>query len=176
MGADLLGELNKPQREAVVYVDGPLLILAGAGSGKTRVLTHRAAYLISEKNVPPYNILAVTFTNKAADEMKSRVRELIGPRADLMWKSSFLSLCARMLREDIAVLGYRRSFTILDESDQTTAIKKCLEDLNISGDMFKPKSVLSAISSAKNELTGPEEYMAGARDPRTRTIAQIYEA
>jgi DNA helicase-2/ATP-dependent DNA helicase PcrA len=176
MGADLLSELNKPQREAVVYVDGPLLILAGAGSGKTRVLTHRAAYLISEKNVPPYNILAVTFTNKAADEMKSRVRELIGPRADLMWISTFHSLCARMLREDIAVLGYRRSFTILDESDQTTAIKKCLEDLNISGDMFKPKSVLSAISSAKNELTGPEEYMAGARDPRTRTIAQIYEA
>jgi DNA helicase-2/ATP-dependent DNA helicase PcrA len=176
MGADLLSELNEPQREAVVHVDGPLLILAGAGSGKTRVLTHRAAYLISEKRVPPYNILAVTFTNKAAKEMKNRVGELIGPRADLVWISTFHSLCARMLREDIAALGYKRSFTILDESDQVAAIKKCLDDLNISGDMFKPKSVLSEISSAKNELTGQEEYMAGARDPRTRTIAQIYEA
>ena len=176
MGGDLLGALNEPQREAVVCVDGPLLILAGAGSGKTRVLTHRAAYLISERRVPPYRILAVTFTNKAAKEMKNRVEELVGARADLMWISTFHSLCARMLREDIPSLGYKKSFTILDESDQTAVVKKCLDDLNISGDMFKPQAVLAAISSAKNELIGPEELEANARDPRTRTMGQIYAA
>ena len=176
MGADLLDGLNAPQREAVVCTDGPLLILAGAGSGKTRVLTHRVAYLTSHAGVPPYRILAVTFTNKAAAEMKSRVAALAGPAARWVWVSTFHSFCARILREDIEALGYRRSFTILDESDQTTVIKRCLKQLNVSGDMFRPQSVLAAISAAKNELRDVEGFREGARDVRQRTIAQLYEA
>ena len=176
MGAELLDGLNPPQREAVVCTDGPLLILAGAGSGKTRVLTHRVAYLISGAGVPPYRILAVTFTNKAAAEMKSRVAALAGSAARWVWVSTFHSLCARILREDIEALGYKRSFTILDESDQTTVIKRCLKQLNVSGDMFRPQSVLAAISAAKNELVDVESFQDSARDVRQRTIAQLYEA
>jgi len=176
MGADLLDGLNPPQKEAVVCTDGPLLILAGAGSGKTRVLTHRVAYLISHAGVPPYRILAVTFTNKAAAEMKSRVASLVGPAARWVWVSTFHSFCARLLREDIEALGYKRSFTILDESDQMTVIKRCLKQLNVSGDMFRPQSVLAAISSAKNELVDAEGFRENARDVRQRTIAQLYEA
>ena len=176
MGAELLEGLNPPQREAVVCTDGPLLILAGAGSGKTRVLTHRVAYLISHAGVPPYRILAVTFTNKSAAEMKSRVAALAGSAARWVWVSTFHSLCARILREDIEALGYKRSFTILDESDQTTVIKRCLKQLNVSGDMFRPQSVLAAISAAKNELVDVESFQDSARDVRQRTIAQLYEA
>jgi DNA helicase-2/ATP-dependent DNA helicase PcrA len=176
MGAELLDGLNPPQREAVVCTDGPLLILAGAGSGKTRVLTHRVAYLISHANVPPYRILAVTFTNKAAAEMKSRVASLAGSAARWVRVSTFHSLCARILREDIEALGYKRSFTILDESDQLTVVKRCLKQLNVSGDMFRPQSVLAAISAAKNELVDVERFQENARDIRQRTIAQIYEA
>jgi DNA helicase-2/ATP-dependent DNA helicase PcrA len=176
MGAELLDGLNPPQREAVVCTDGPLLILAGAGSGKTRVLTHRVAYLISHAEVPPYRILAVTFTNKAAAEMKSRVAALAGSAARWVWVSTFHSFCARILREDIESLGYKRSFTILDESDQMTVIKRCLKQLNVSGDMFRPQSVLAAIGAAKNELVDAESFREGARDVRQRTIAQLYEA
>ncbi len=176
MGAELLEGLNPPQREAVVCTDGPLLILAGAGSGKTRVLTHRVAYLISHAGVPPYRILAVTFTNKSAAEMKSRVAALAGSAARWVWVSTFHSLCARILREDIEALGYKRSFTILDESDQTTVIKRCLKQLNVSGDLFRPQSVLAAISAAKNELVDVESFQDSARDVRQRTIAQLYEA
>lgn len=176
MGAELLEGLNPPQREAVACTDGPLLILAGAGSGKTRVLTHRVAYLISHAGVPPYRILAVTFTNKAAAEMKSRVAALAGSAGRWVWVSTFHSLCARVLREDIEALGYKRSFTILDESDQMTVIKRCLKQLNVSGDMFRPQSVLAAISAAKNELVDAESFREDARDVRQRTIAQLYEA
>ena len=176
MGADLLCGLNPPQREAVACTNGPLLILAGAGSGKTRVLTHRVAYLIAHAEVPPFGILAMTFTNKAAAEMKSRVATLAGSAARWVWVSTFHSLCARILREDIEALGYKRSFTILDESDQTTVVKRCMKELNVSGDMFKPPSVLAAIGSAKNELTDVDDFRENARDVRQRTIAQVYEA
>ena len=152
MGFDILEGLNREQREAVEHVSGPLLILAGAGSGKTKVITHRVAHLISQAGVPPYRILAVTFTNKAAQEMRSRVIDLVGPVGHGVWVSTFHSLCARILRSDIETLGYRRSFSILDESDQVAAMKRVLEQLNISSDMFRPESVLSAISAAKNEL------------------------
>lgn len=174
MGRDLLEALNPPQREAVVHTDGPLLILAGAGSGKTRVLTHRVAYLIAEAGVAPGSILAVTFTNKAASEMKNRVVDLAGRPGMYVWISTFHSFCARVLRDEIESLGYKRSFIILDESDQLTAAKRCLKELNISGEMFKPQAVLSAISTAKNDLVGPEEYAANARDERTRTIGRVY--
>ncbi len=176
MGDDLLCGLNPPQKEAVVCTDGPLLILAGAGSGKTRVLTHRVAYLIAHAQVAPYRILAVTFTNKAASEMKSRVAALVGPASRWVWVSTFHSLCARILREDIEALGRKRSFTILDESDQTTVVKRCMKELNVSGDMFRPPSVLAAIGAAKNELIDVDQFRANARDARQRTLAQIYEA
>lgn len=175
MGADLLEGLNPEQREAVEHADGPLLILAGAGSGKTRVLTHKVAYLIGHKNVLPYRILAVTFTNKAAAEMRSRVAGLVGPEGENVWVSTFHSMCARILRQDIEVLGFKRSFSILDDSDQITAVKRILKDMNISGDMFRPQSVLGAISSAKNELITCDEYLANATDVRQRTIGKIYE-
>jgi len=167
--------LNPQQRQAVEHVDGPLLILAGAGSGKTRVLTHRVAHLISAAGVPPYRILAVTFTNKAAAEMKSRVMALAGPAGASVWVSTFHAMCAKMLRMDIGALGYKRSFSILDESDQMTAMKRILKELNISSDMFKPQSVLSAISSAKNELISAGQYAAAAKDVRQRTIGLAYE-
>lgn len=176
MGFDILEGLNREQREAVEHVSGPLLILAGAGSGKTKVITHRVAHLISQAGVPPYRILAVTFTNKAAQEMRSRVIDLVGPVGHGVWVSTFHSLCARILRSDIETLGYRRSFSILDESDQVAAMKRVLEQLNISSDMFRPESVLSAISAAKNELIDAEQYAAAATDIRMRTIGKAYVA
>ncbi len=175
MDCSVLEGLNPQQREAVEHVNGPLLILAGAGSGKTRVLVHRVAHLISTAGVPPYRILAVTFTNKAAAEMRSRVMDLVGPAGSLVWVSTFHAMCAKMLRMDIEALGYKRSFSILDESDQMTAMKRILKELNISSDMFKPQSVLSAISDAKNELISAAEYVAAATDVRQRTIGQAYE-
>src|SRR5699024_7173710 len=161
---DLLTGLNKEQKEAVKHTEGALLIMAGAGSGKTRVLTHRIAYLLSEKDVSPRNVLAITFTNKAAREMKERVRRLVGPGSEQIWVSTFHSMCVRILRRDIDRIGYSRNFSILDSSDQLSVIKQTLKDLNIDPKKFEPRAMLGAISGAKNELITPEEYSKNVGD------------
>lgn len=173
---DLLKGLNNEQQEAVKQTDGPLLIMAGAGSGKTRVLTHRIAYLLSEKEVSPRSILAITFTNKAAREMKARVRKLVGPESEQIWVSTFHSMCVRILRRDIDRIGYNRNFTILDSGDQLSVIKQILKNLNIDPKKFEPRAMLGAISNAKNELITPEEYSKDVGNFYERQIAQIYVA
>lgn len=172
---DLLKGLNKEQRAAVKHTEGPLLIMAGAGSGKTRVLTHRIAYLMEEKRIPPRNILAITFTNKAAREMKDRVRQLIGPDSEQMWVSTFHSMCVRILRRDIDRIGYNRNFSILDSSDQLTVIKQVLKDLNIDSKKFEPRALQGRISTAKNELITPETFAEQAGNFYDRQVAQVYE-
>ncbi|WP_430791216.1 DNA helicase PcrA [Virgibacillus flavescens] len=171
---DLLKGLNKEQQEAVKQTDGALLIMAGAGSGKTRVLTHRIAYLLSEKEVSPRSILAITFTNKAAREMKARVRKLVGPESEQIWVSTFHSMCVRILRRDIDRIGYNRNFTILDSADQLSVIKQILKNLNIDPKKFEPRAILGAISNAKNELITPEEYNKNVGNFFDRQIAQVY--
>ena len=143
---DYLEGLNDRQKEAVLHTEGPLLLLAGAGSGKTRVVTHKIAYLIEEKGVYPSNILAITFTNKAADEMKERVASLLSTNVDSMWMGTFHSICVRILRRDIEKIGYNRSFTIYDRDDQTTLIRECIKERNLNTDMYKPNAVLAQIS------------------------------
>ena len=150
--------LNTEQREAVFHTEGPVLILAGAGSGKTRVLTHRIAYLIEEKGVNPWNIMAITFTNKAAGEMRERVDKIVGFGAESIWVSTFHSSCVRMLRRFIDRLGYDTNFTIYDADDQKTLMKDICKRLNIDIKVYKEKAILAAISSAKDELISPEEY------------------
>jgi DNA helicase-2/ATP-dependent DNA helicase PcrA len=173
---DLLEGLNKEQREAVLHGDGPLLILAGAGSGKTRVLTHRIAYLIQEKNVHPASILAITFTNKAAKEMRERIDRLVGNNSDYIWVSTFHSMCVRMLRRDIDKIDYDKSFVIFDYSDQQTVIKDCLKELNLNDKNYPPKSMLEMIGRAKDELITPEIYSKMyAQDFRMSNVAKIYE-
>lgn len=154
----LLNGLNPEQQEAVKTTDGPLLLMAGAGSGKTRVLTHRVAYLMVEKGVNPYNILAITFTNKAAKEMKERIGSIMGGAAEDVWISTFHSMCVRILRRDIDRIGFNRNFTILDPTDQQSVVKGILKDKNIDPKKFDARSILGTISSAKNELVDPEEY------------------
>ncbi|WP_090086697.1 DNA helicase PcrA [Lentibacillus persicus] len=171
----LLNGLNKEQQEAVRYTDGPLLIMAGAGSGKTRVLTHRIAYLLGEKDIAPRNVLAITFTNKAAREMKKRVNKLVGAGSEHIWVSTFHAMCVRILRRDIDRIGYSRNFTILDSSDQLSVIKQILKDLNIDPKKFDPRAMLGQISGAKNELITPEEYSKNVGDFFQRQVAQIYE-
>ncbi|MGM9891217.1 DNA helicase PcrA [Limosilactobacillus sp.] len=156
----LLDGMNDKQTEAVLTTEGPLLVMAGAGSGKTRVLTHRVAYLIEEKNVLPWNILAITFTNKAAREMQERVGKLLGESAQDIWVSTFHSLCVRILRRDIEKLGYNRAFTIADTSEQRTLMKQICAELNIDTKKFDPRSILSTISNAKNALLTPKDYAA----------------
>jgi len=173
---DLIEGLNKEQQRAVKHTDGPLLIMAGAGSGKTRVLTHRIAYLIGEKDVAPRNILAITFTNKAAREMKSRVWKLIGPAAGTMWVSTFHSMCVRILRRDIDRIGYSRNFSIIDSGDQQSVIKQVLKNLNIDSKQFEPKAMLGKISNAKNELITHQEYSKNVGNFYERQVAQVYEA
>ena len=150
--------LNEPQREAVLHTDGPLLILAGAGSGKTRVLTHRIAYLIDEQGVNPWNILAITFTNKAAEEMRQRVDSLVSFGAESIWVSTFHSMCVRILRRFIDRLGYENRFTIYDTDDQKTLMKEVCRKVDIDTKVIRERSLLSAISSAKNEMIMPEEF------------------
>ena len=150
--------LNTEQREAVFHTEGPVLILAGAGSGKTRVLTHRIAYLIEEKGVNPWNIMAITFTNKAAGEMRERVDKIVGFGAESIWVSTFHSSCVRMLRRFIDRLGYDTNFTIYDADDQKTLMKDICKRLDIDTKIYKEKEILAAISSAKDELISPEEY------------------
>lgn len=154
----LLRGLNKEQKEAVKTTEGPLLIMAGAGSGKTRVLTHRIAYLIAEKGVNPYNILAITFTNKAAREMKERVVKIIGGTAEEVWISTFHSMCVRILRRDADRIGINRNFTILDQSDQISVIKTILKEMNIDPKKYDPRAILGTISSAKNELIDAKTF------------------
>lgn len=173
---DLLKNLNKEQREAVTYTEGPLLILAGAGSGKTRVITYRIAYLIKEKNVPPENILAITFTNKAAKEMKERVISLIGDTGENMWISTFHSACVRILRRDIEKIGFNRDFVIFDTSDQQVVIKDCLKELNLDEKLYSHSQVLNIIGRAKDELIGPDEFAKiHESDFRMSVIARIYK-
>ncbi|WP_043934327.1 DNA helicase PcrA [Bacillus sp. EB01] len=171
----LLGGLNPQQQEAVKATDGPLLIMAGAGSGKTRVLTHRIGYLMLEKGVNPYNILAITFTNKAAREMRERVARMMGGVAEEVWISTFHSMCVRILRRDIDRIGFNRNFTILDTTDQQSVIKGILKEQNLDPKKFDPRAILGAISSSKNELTGPEEYENMAGDYFQRQIAAVYK-
>jgi DNA helicase-2/ATP-dependent DNA helicase PcrA len=171
---DLISGLNPVQREAVTHAEGPLLILAGAGSGKTRVLTHRIAWLIREQGVSPFQILAITFTNKAADEMKHRVASLVGPVASKMWVSTFHSACVRILRRDGGRLGYKSSFTIYDQADATRLVGYILRDLNIDAKKFPPRTVGGVISSAKNELVDFETYATSARSVYERRIAEVY--
>ncbi|RPI97203.1 MAG: ATP-dependent DNA helicase PcrA, partial [Chloroflexi bacterium] len=152
-GADVLKGLNPSQRQAVLHVDGPLLILAGAGSGKTRVITHRIAHLIDTHGVAPWQILALTFTNKAAEEMRRRVEKLLGASSQEIWVSTFHAACARILRRDIRHLGrHTQSFVILDVADQSSLIKECLRELNISPDRYAPQAVAGRISRLKNQL------------------------
>jgi DNA helicase II / ATP-dependent DNA helicase PcrA len=154
----LLAGLNPEQQNAVKATDGPLLIMAGAGSGKTRVLTHRIAFLMVEKRVNPYNILAITFTNKAAREMRERIQNMMGEVANEIWISTFHSMCVRILRRDIDRIGFSRNFTILDTSDQQSVIKAILKDKNLDPKKYDPRAILGSISSAKNELVDPQEY------------------
>ena len=167
--------LNEPQREAVLHADGPLLILAGAGSGKTRVLTHRIAYLIEELGVNPWNILAITFTNKAAGEMRQRVDNLVGFGSESIWVSTFHSMCVRILRRFIDRLGYDSRFTIYDTDDQKTLMKAVCKKVDIDTKQFKERMLLSVISSAKNEMILPEEFELNAGgDFAQLKIAKVY--
>ncbi|MDR4434783.1 DNA helicase PcrA [Bacillus tequilensis] len=170
----LLSGLNPVQQEAVKTTDGPLLLMAGAGSGKTRVLTHRIAYLMAEKHVAPWNILAITFTNKAAREMKERVESILGPGADDIWISTFHSMCVRILRRDIDRIGINRNFSILDTADQLSVIKGILKERNIDPKKFDPRSILGTISSAKNELTEPEEFSKVAGGYYDQVVSDVY--
>ena len=168
--------LNPMQKEAVFHTEGPLLILAGAGSGKTRVLTHRVAYLIEEKQVNPWNIMAITFTNKAAGEMRERVDQLVGFGAESIWVSTFHSSCVRILRRHIEYLGYDTSFSIYDSDDQKTLMKQVFKKLDIDTKQYKERAVLSAISAAKDKLIGPEEFLLNAQgDFRQKKIGEIYK-
>jgi len=177
-GADraerLLAELNEPQREAVRHGEGPLLVLAGAGSGKTRVLTHRIAYLLATGQARPGEILAITFTNKAATEMRERVERLVGRSAKAMWVTTFHSACARMLRADAERLGYSRSFTIYDEADSLRMIKRCMEELHVDPKRYPPRAIRAQISAAKNQLVDADEYAQAQGSVFEETAAGVF--
>ncbi len=172
---NIIEELNDKQKEAVENTEGPCLVIAGAGSGKTKVLTYKIAYLIQEKNVKPWNILAITFTNKAAEEMRQRAEKLIGENINDLWLGTFHSICVRILRKFIDRLGYDTSFAIFDTSDQKTLVKNCMKELNIDTKLFTEKSVLNAISNAKNEMLEPEQYnFKYSGDYRKEIIGKVY--
>ncbi|SDY15871.1 DNA helicase PcrA [Thermoactinomyces sp. DSM 45892] len=171
----LLTGLNPTQRQAVETTEGPVQLIAGAGSGKTRVLTHRVAYLLAEKSIHPWNILAITFTNKAAREMKERIGKLVGSVAEDIWVSTFHSMCVRILRRDIDRIGYSRNFTILDTSDQLTVIKQVLKEENLDPKKFEPRTILHKISSAKNALRTPAQMQLHASTFLDEVAGQIYE-
>jgi DNA helicase-2/ATP-dependent DNA helicase PcrA len=178
-GADraerLLAELNDPQREAVRHPEGPLLVLAGAGSGKTRVLTHRIAYLLATGAARPGEILAITFTNKAASEMRERVEQLVGRATRAMWVTTFHSACARMLRADAERLGYSRGFTIYDESDSLRMLKRCMVELGVDPKRYPPRSIRSQVSGAKNKLVDAAAYAQAQGSVFEETAAAVYE-
>lgn len=172
---ELINGLNDKQKEAVLATDGPCLVIAGAGSGKTKVLTHKIAYDI-ESGIKPWNILAITFTNKAANEMKERIEKLIGDAAKDLWMGTFHSICVRILRRYIDRIGYKTDFVIFDTSDQKTLIKECLKTLKVDDKIFTDRGVLSEISNGKNEMLEPKAYgVKYAGDFRKKTIAEIYE-
>ena len=173
---EILEGLNNKQYEAVINTEGPCLVIAGAGSGKTKVLTHKIAYLIKEKNVAPWNILAITFTNKAANEMKERITNLVGEQAKDIWMGTFHSICVKILRSHIDKIGYEKSFIIFDTSDQRSMIKRCLKELGIDEKTFTDRAVLSEISNAKNQMLEPDQYAAIAKGEfRKEKIAEIYQ-
>src|SRR5436190_7899313 len=170
-----LADLNPAQREAVLETEGPLLVIAGAGSGKTRVLTHRVGHLITTCGVKPNEILAITFTNKAANEMKERLEDLLGPTARRLWILTFHAACGRILRREAPRLGYRTNFTIYDQADQIRLTKACLEELERDPKRFVPRGIHSQISTAKNNLVGPEEYKSRVASFYDQTVADTYE-
>ncbi|SES89825.1 ATP-dependent DNA helicase PcrA [Natronincola peptidivorans] len=171
-----LSHLNDMQRKAVEHTEGSLLILAGAGSGKTRVLTHRIAYLVEEKGIYPYNILAITFTNKAAREMKERLETLMGDNFKDLWVSTFHSCCVRILRSDIEKIGYQKNFVIYDTADQQTVMKECIKKLNLDEKYFNVRAVLGTIGRAKDQLIGPEEFIkTHGSDFKNEKIGELYK-
>src|SRR5947209_2903175 len=170
----LLAGLNEPQREAVTHGEGPLLILAGAGSGKTRVLTHRIAYLLATDQVKPDEILAITFTNKAAAEMRERAQLLVGRRVRAMWVMTFHSACARMLRAHADKLGYTRQFTIYDQADSRRLVKRCIDELGIDPKRFTPAAIQAQISDAKNKLRDADAYGHMVGSFFEQTVADVY--
>jgi len=170
----LLAGLNPQQADAVTHSGGPLLVVAGAGSGKTRVLTRRIAYLMSRRNVAPYQILAITFTNKAAGEMKERVGELVGPIAKSMWVSTFHSACVRILRQEAARLGYSNSFSIYDSADSLRLITIVAKELNLDSKRYPARQFQAMISNAKNELLGPQDYVNAASNQFEQVVADVY--
>ncbi len=169
-----LADLNEAQREAVTTTEGPLLVIAGAGSGKTRVLTYRVAYLLGEIGVQPNEILAITFTNKAAAEMRSRIEAAVGPRARAIWILTFHAACGRILRREAERLGYRSNFTIYDQADQLRLVRSCLEELERDPKRFTPRGIHTQISNAKNQLIGPDEYAARVGSFYDQTVADVY--
>ena len=171
----ILAGLNPQQKEAVKTTEGPLLVVAGAGSGKTSVLTRRIAYLVEEKQVLPWNILAITFTNKAASEMREREQKLLGPAANDIWMSTFHALCVRILRRDSDKIGYGRNFSIADSAEQLTLVKHIEKELNINPKMYEPRGILSAISNAKNELLTPQAFEDSAASPFEKMAAKVYQ-
>ena len=171
----LLEGLNNEQREAVQYTEGPLLVIAGAGSGKTSVLTRRIAYLLEHKKVAPWSVLAITFTNKAAKEMRERVAKLVGSVAEDMWVSTFHSMCVRILRREIESLGYTNHFTILDAADQLTAVKQVCDEQNLDVKRFEPRMLSGAISNFKNQLNTPDRALKMAGNKHEQVVAQVYE-
>jgi len=170
-----LADLNPAQREAVLHTEGPVLVVAGAGSGKTRVLTRRIAHLLGAVGVKPSEILAITFTNKAAGEMRDRVIDLVGPPARAAWVMTFHSACGRILRREAQRLGYRSNFTIYDQADQIRLVKRCLEELERDPKRFTPRGIHSQISNAKNTLVGPEEYTERVASFYDQTVAEVYD-
>ncbi len=172
---ELLADLNPAQREAVLHVDGPLLVVAGAGSGKTRVLTHRVAHLFRAHGVKPNEILAITFTNKAAAEMRERLERTLGRTARAIWILTFHAACGRILRREAERLGYRSSFTIYDQADQVRVVKACLEELGKDPKRFTPRGIHAQISNAKNQLISPEEYASRVASFWDQTVAEVYE-
>ena len=177
-GADqverLLAELNDAQREAVTHGEGPLLVLAGAGSGKTRVLTHRIAYLLATGRARPGEILAITFTNKAAGEMRERVERLVGRATRAMWVMTFHSACARIMRVEAERLGYSRSFTIYDEADSLRMVKRCMEELEVDPKRYPPRAIRSQISGAKNKLLDASEFQQAQGSVFEETAGEVY--
>ena len=172
---DYLQGLNEKQKEGVLHTEGPLLILAGAGSGKTRVITHKIAYLIEEKRVFPSNILAITFTNKAAKEMKERVEGLLKGRVEDIWMGTFHSMCVRILRREIESIGYKRNFSIYDSLDQKTLVKECITEKNLNKETFQEKPIISIISSLKDDMIDPDDYInENYKDYYRRNVGEIY--
>jgi DNA helicase-2/ATP-dependent DNA helicase PcrA len=170
-----INQLNPKQREAAVTTEGPLLILAGAGSGKTRVLTHRIAYLIAKRIAAPWSILAITFTNKAAREMQERVTRLVGPGGHDIWVSTFHSMCVRILRKDIERIGYGSNFSILDQTDQLSVIRNVMKEQNLDPKKFDPRAILASISGAKNELLTPDKYEQRQGDYFQTIVSRVYQ-